>query len=282
MEEKERRKLSAQAGAASEDRLREETLRPFLTGAAVPLYCLEETDSTNSRLKKLALEGAPHGTVVTAESQTGGRGRLGRSFQSPAGKGIYLSLLLRPTLAPEALLPVTALAAVAVCRAVEQVCGLGPKIKWTNDLVLNGKKICGILTELVMTESGPAVIVGVGLNVHQKQTDFSPEVAAIASSLEQELGGDLSRPELAGAVIRELLALGERLGGDFEEYLAAYRRDCLNLGREAQLLWSDSREVVTVLDVDEQFGLVIRRADGTTDVVRSGEVSIRGLYGYVE
>lgn len=266
-----------------QDVLSTQTLGRYLEGEW-NLHCMEEIDSTNTYLKCIAAEGAPHGTVAVANRQTGGRGRMGRSFQSPEGKGIYLSILLRPKLSPEEMMPVTALAAVAVCNAVEQVCGIRPKIKWTNDIVLGGKKLCGILTESVLGGDGQvmALVIGVGINVHHRAEDFTEDVAAIATSLDAELGREISRPELAAALCRNLLALGERLGGDYAAELAAYRRDCLNLGREVRLLWSGSQETVTAVDVDEQFGLVIRRADGTEDTVRSGEVSVRGLYGYVE
>ena len=282
--------IEARTGAgyallASPDAVTERELRRFLPAGAGPLCCLETVDSTNSHLKRLALEGAPHGAAVTAEEQTGGRGRMGRSFQSPRGMGIYLSVLLRPALGPEALLPAAALAAEAVCGAVEAVCGVRPGVKWSNDVVLNGRKLCGILTEAALEgETGrvQSLVIGAGLNVHQRPEDFSPEVAATATSLDRELGRRVPRAPLAAAMYRALLALGEKLGGDLSAELAAYRRDCLNLGREARLLWRDRQERVTVLDVDDQFGLVVRRSDGTVETVRSGEVSVRGLYGYGE
>ena len=276
---------SGYALAAAPDALTEREIRRFLPEGRGPLYCLETVDSTNSYLKRMALEGAPHGTAAAANEQTGGRGRMGRSFQSPRDKGVYLSVLLRPALGPEALLPVTALAAVAVCNAVEQVCGVRPRIKWSNDVVLNGKKICGILTEMTLEgESGrvQSLVIGAGLNVHHRPEDFSPEVAAMATSLDQELGGAASRPALAAAMYREFLALGEKLGEDLSAERATYRRDCLTLGQEARLLWSEGQERVIALDIDDRFGLVVRRADGSVETVRSGEVSVRGLYGYME
>ena len=260
-------------------------IRRWLPREPENLLCLDQVDSTNSYLKRAALEGAPHGMAVVANQQTGGRGRMGRQFQSPRDKGVFLSVLLRPALSPEGLLPVTAMSAVAVCNTVERVCGVRPGIKWTNDVVLNGKKLCGILTEVALEgETGQiqSLIIGVGVNVHHTPQDFTPEVAAIATSLDQELGGPVSRPQVAAALYQELLALGQRLGGDLSADLAAYRRDCLTLGREVRLLWGDSRERVTALDVDDQFGLVVRRADGTVETIRSGEVSVRGLFGYVE
>lgn len=249
------------------------------------LICLDEVDSTNSLLKREALEGAPHGTIAVANCQTGGRGRMSRVFQSPRDRGVYLSILLRPSLAPADLMPVTALTAVAMCDAVEAACGLRPQIKWTNDLVVNGRKLAGILTEMALEgETGMVqyLVMGTGVNVLHTAEDFTPEVAVMATSLLQELGASVSRPLLAAEMIRAFNRLGEDLGGDYSRYLEAYRRDCVTLGKQVQLLWQDHHETVKALDVDDQFGLVVRHEDGRTEVIRSGEVSVRGMYGYIE
>lgn len=276
--------------AGTPDALTEPEIRSRL-GAAITvgrdLLCRAEVDSTNTWAKRLALEGAADGTVVVADCQTGGRGRLGRSFQSPAGKGVYLTALLRPSLTPESLLPVTALCAVAVCDAIEETCGLRPGIKWTNDLVLGGRKLCGILTELSLeAETGQIqyLVLGIGVNVLHRPEDFSEDVARMATSLAMELGRPVSRPDLAAAEIRALDRLyGALESGDLAPWLAAYRRDCVTLGHRVQILSPDGRrETVEALDIDEQFGLVVRRRDGTRDVIRSGEVSVRGMYGYAE
>ena len=250
------------------------------------LDCFESVDSTNSYLKRIAAEGAPDGTVAVADEQTAGRGRRGRSFSSGPGRGVYLSALLRPQLAPEKILPLTALGAVAACDAVERTCGVRPQIKWTNDLVLNGKKLSGTLTELSLEgESGALqyAVIGIGVNCNNASEDFPPELREVATSLYLETGKRVQRAALAAALIEELDKLYAALqSGDTASYLTAYRRDCLTLGREVQLLWQDVKEKVTALDVDEQFGLVVRRADGTVETIRTGEVSVRGLYGYVE
>ena len=240
------------------------------------LVCLEEVDSTNLYAKQLAAGGAADGTVVVADRQTAGRGRLGRSFQSPGGRGIYLTALLRPNLPPERLSPVTAMAGVAVCRAVERLCKVSPGLKWPNDPVLEGKKLCGILTELSLEG-------GIGINVSQRPEDFNPEVREIATSLAQALGRPMSRPALAAEVIREVDQLYAALAaGELEPYLAEYRRRCVNLGRTVRLLGPGGGETAEALDIDADFGLVVRTADGTVRSVRSGEVSVRGLYGYTE
>lgn len=273
---------------ASPDALSEREIARELAdlGIHVPaLLCLDEIDSTNSLLKRLALDGAADGTVAVANYQSSGRGRMSRSFQSPKDKGIYLSILLRPTLPPEQLMNVTALAAVAMCDAIENTCGARPQIKWTNDLVMNDRKLCGILTEMALEgETGmvQSLVIGVGINVHHTADDFTPDVAQMASSLSVETKQFVSRPKLAAEMIVALLRLSRSLGADSAPWLERYRQDCLTLHREVQLLWSENREVVYAEDVDDQFGLVVRHKDGRVTIVRSGEVSVRGLYGYIE
>ena len=275
---------------AAPDALTEAEIRHLLGETAVvgrELRCFDEIGSTNTYAKQIAMEGAADGTVVVANCQTAGRGRMSRSFQSPRDKGIYLTALLRPDLPAERLLPVTALAGVAVCDAVEQVCGVRPGLKWPNDPVLEGKKLCGILTELSLeAETGRLqyLVVGIGLNVLQQPGDFSPEVAEIATSLAQALGRPVSRPALTAALIGALDRLYAALAaGNLADYLALYRRDCVNLGKQVQLLAPDgSRRTVTAVGIDEAFGLTVRDGAGEETTVRSGEVSVRGMYGYVE
>ena len=271
---------------AAPDVLVEREIRRYLPGD-VPcpdLRCLQEVDSTNSYLKREALKGAPHGTVAVANCQSAGRGRMARRFQSPPDQGVYLSVLLRPQLMPPQLMGATGMAAVAVCGAVERAAGVRPGIKWTNDLILGGRTLGGILTELSLEgETGRPeyLVIGVGLNVRQRAEDFPPEVADVATSLAAQ-GYEVSRAALAAALIEAFGRLSRDLGGDITPWVEAYRRDCVTLGREVRLLWSEDQERGLALDVDGQFGLVVRRADGTETTVRTGEVSVRGLYGYVE
>lgn len=274
--------------AAAPDAMTEKEIRSFLGKTAVvgrELRCFAELDSTNNYLK--AQPDAPDGTVAIADSQTAGRGRMDRSFQSPRGKGVYLTALLRPNLPPERLLPVTAMAGVAVCDAVEELCGVRPGLKWPNDPVLGGKKLCGILTELSLEgETGRVqhLVLGIGVNVGQRAEDFSPEVAEMATSLSMALGRSVSRPALAAAEIRALDRLYARLlAGDLTADLEAYRRSCVNLGKTVQLISPDgARETAQALDIDRDFSLVVRTGTGETKTVRSGEVSVRGMYGYTE
>lgn len=274
---------------AAPDVLTEAEIRSFLGPTRLvgrELRCFEELDSTNNYLK--AQPGAPDGTAAIADSQTAGRGRMDRSFQSPRGQGIYLSVLLRPPLPPDRLPPMTALAGVAVCAAVERVCGARPGLKWPNDPVLCGKKLCGILTELSLeAETGrvQSLVLGIGVNVGQGEEDFSPEVREVATSLRQALGRPVSRPQLTAALLEELdQAYAALLAGDLSAYLAAYRSRCVNLGKTVRLLpfGGGEPETAQAVDIDGEFGLVVRGADGKERAVRSGEVSVRGLWGYTE
>jgi BirA family biotin operon repressor/biotin-[acetyl-CoA-carboxylase] ligase len=152
------------------------------------IYWFATTDSTNTQAKLLALQGAPHGTILIADHQTGGRGRMGRSFQSPAGCGIYLSVLLRPQCSPEELMHLTCATAVAACNAVETAVGIRPGIKWTNDLVCGQRKIAGILTELLTVGDQVCAVVGIGINCCQQETDFPEEIRSFAGSLAMVTG----------------------------------------------------------------------------------------------
>lgn len=232
---------------------------------------VEETDSTNQALKER--RDAPHGTVLAARRQTHGRGRLGRSFLSPEG-GLYLSALLRPNCPPGELMHLTAMVAVAVRRAVASF-GVEPEIKWVNDLVCQGKKLCGILVEW----SGSAAIIGVGINCNA--TDFPPEIASTATSLRLLTGHETDIAALAEAVAEALREMDSVLLSGREAYLAEYPAHCVTLGKPVRLLQSgkEPREAFA-LGLDENAGLLVRFADGHTETVQSGEASIRSFTGY--
>ncbi len=242
---------------------------------------LDTVTSTNDVCKQMACEGAPDGAAVLARHQTTGRGRLGRSFQSPKGLGLYLSILWRVDCLPEQLLPLTSLAAVAAARAVERVGGVQVGIKWPNDLVLNGKKVAGILTESALTPDGRIdhVVVGIGINCHQKQEDFAGEVADIATSLDMTTGNYVNQDALAEELLKQLDILRREVFFSPEKWLEEYRSRCITLGKKVKIVQTDT--VATALDVDEQYGLVVEE-NGQRKTYRSGEVSVRGLYGYME
>lgn len=163
---------------------------------------VESCSSTQIIAHKLAQEGAPDGTVVLTETQTAGRGRMARKWDSAAGKGVWMSVILRPDVVPQKAPQFTLVTAVAVVRAIEEVTKLQPKIKWPNDILLNGKKCTGILTELQSDADGiQALIIGIGLNINQEKTDFDPEIQAIATSLKMESGDTVSRQKLVQSLL---------------------------------------------------------------------------------
>ncbi len=268
------------------DRVREGELSGPLAGCRVGshLLCLETVDSTNTEAKRQAMAGAPDGLVILSEEQTGGRGRRGRAFQSPKGKGLYLTALLRPKLAPEPVTDFTAWVAVAVCDGIEAACGVRPQIKWTNDLVLGGKKLCGILTELGLEGESHTLdylITGIGINVNHAPEDFKEEVRPIATSLAQALGRPVRRTQLAAEIIRALDQMYARFPQGKAEYLKKYRAGCLTTGKPVQVITPSSREEAFAVEIDDDFRLVVEYPDGRRTALSAGEVSVRGMYGYV-
>lgn len=268
------------------DRLRVGELFGLLSDARIgsQLMCLDVIDSTNTECKRQAMAGAAEGLVVTAEEQTGGRGRRGRGFQSPRGKGLYLSALFRPDLEPGQVSDFTAWVAVAVCDGIEACCGLRPQIKWTNDIVLNGKKLVGILTELsLVSESNTLdyLVTGIGVNVNQSPEDFSDDVREMAVSLSQALGRPVRRAELAARIILALDRMYASYPEDKAEYLEKYRAGCVTTGHQVQLITPTSRRQAFALEIDDDFNLVVEHYNGRRETISAGEVSVRGMYGYV-
>ena len=270
---------------ASPDRLSPGELRGALAGRVIgrELICLETVDSTNSALKRRAVAGAPEGTVILSREQTGGRGRRGNSFLSPPG-GLYLSVLLRPQTGLRELMWLTAWAGVAVCDGIQRCCGVRPGIKWTNDLILSGRKVCGILTELGMEGESAwpqYVVLGVGVNVQQTEADFGPQVAPVAVSLRQVLGSAPRRADLAASILLALDEMRAAFPGESARYLEQYRRDCVALGREVRLMGPEGARPAVAEAIDEDFRLVVRLPGGARETVNAGEVSVRGMLGYV-
>lgn len=273
--------------SAAPDDLRAGELTTAMSGRLVgrEVVCLDTVDSTNSEVKRRAANGAVEGLAVISDEQTAGRGRRGNAFQSLKGKGLFCSVLLRPQVALDALSQLTAWTAVAVCRAIEACCGLTCGIKWTNDIILDGKKLCGILTELEFeaeSAAAVAVVVGVGVNVGQTEADFGSDLSPIATSLTQALGRPVRRAELAVHLLTALDEMYAAFPQGKNEYLAEYRRRCVTTGHEVALVRPDgSREPAFAREVDDDFALVCRLPDGSTRTVTAGEVSVRGLLGYV-
>lgn len=242
------------------------------------IYFYEETDTTNNRARELALEGAPEGTLVVAEKQTAGRGRRGKVWESPLGTGIWMSLVLRPQIAPAEASVLTLLCGLATAEAVEAETGLSADIKWPNDILINGKKAVGILTEMDCEMSEVHfVIPGIGINVNT--ASFPPEIAEIATSLYLECGKTVSRRRLVHKVLERLEEHYETFlrTGSFAAMLEDYRKHCITLGKEVHVLGREPF-FAEALDITPEGELLVRRADnGKEEVVFSGEVSIRGV-----
>ncbi len=248
------------------------------------INCYDRIDSTNTAAKKAAAQGADAGTILIADSQTAGRGRLGRSFLSPPGMGIYLSVILRPKCPPGDLMHLTCAVAVAVSRAVAQCCGLQPGIKWTNDLVVSKRKLAGILTELSVNSDTGLVdfaVVGVGMNCCQRADDFPPELTEIATSIAMESGKAIDRSRLCAAMIMALYEMQQALICQKQAILQAYRANCITLGQKVCIIGAGSVRYAAALDIDDDGGLLVRYDNGETGTVTSGEVSVRGMYGYI-
>jgi BirA family biotin operon repressor/biotin-[acetyl-CoA-carboxylase] ligase len=267
------------------DRVRAGSLSAQLAGGRIgaQVVCLDQVDSTNNEVKRRRADGAPEGLVVIAEEQTGGRGRRGRSFQSLKGKGLYCSVLLRPQVSLSQVPQLTAWTAVAVCRGIEAACGLKTGIKWTNDIISGGKKLCGILTELELEgESGAlgGVVVGFGINVSQTRSDFGPQLEEVATSLLEETGRPVRRDQLALAVLQALEQMLRDFPREAEPYWQEYRTRCVTLGRQVKLLTPGGERQAFARDLDRSFGLMVDYPDGSGEVLTSGEVSVRGITGY--
>ena len=270
----------------STDRLSAHEIQNHLEGHpwAQTVTALDSVDSTNNAAKQLAAAGAPAGTCILAEQQTGGRGRMGRSFASPPGMGIYLSVILRPDAKPEQLMHLSACAAEAFAEAIESETGLAVGVKWVNDLIAGGKKLCGILTELsVEMESGRAeyAVIGIGVNCCQRAQDFPPELAEIAASVAMQTGNAPDRNALAAALIRAASDLSETLISGHADWIARYRARCVTLGKPVRVLWPDGAREAVAVGLSDTAALQVEYPDGSRAWVSSGEVSVRGLYGYI-
>ena len=231
-------------------------------------------DSTNTRLKAMAAS-TPTGSALLAEEQSGGRGTHGRSFQSPKGDGLYLSVLIRPHVGVADLLTLTGWVGVAAREAVERASGAPVDIKWLNDLYLNGKKLCGILTEFaLLAESGEPdyVVVGMGVNMNQPLDTFQAQgLGDIATSLALE-GWPVEPNHLAVCLLEALDQLVRDFPQKRADYLERYRAHCVTLGRRVSFDGEGTLQTGTVTGVDEAFALVVAGDDGTEHVVSSGTV----------
>lgn len=236
------------------------------------IHVYDTVDSTNTRAKQLAAEGCPSDTIVIANKQTAGKGRLGRNFYSPPDSGLYLSYVLRTNLRAEDAVLITTAVSVAAARAIQNLTGQEVKIKWVNDLYYKEKKICGILTEAISDfESGciEAVVIGIGINLSTEQ--FPDGIRQTAGSLEIDMR-QISRNMLAAAVITEVSGLEKMICN--RSFLDEYRERSMVIGQRVSIVQQEGR-IVEVLDIDQNGGLIVKDAEGNREVLRSGEISIR-------
>lgn len=236
-----------------------------------------ETTSTSDVVEKLARDGVAEGVVVFAEAQTRGRGRLGRRWVSPAGKGLWFSVLLRPQLRPQQMTQLTVAAATAVARAVRAQTGLKPEVKWPNDLLFGGRKFGGILTELSGEQDRVRhAVLGIGLDVNVTASDFPPDLRRGATSLRIELGRLVPRAELAVAVLRELEADYARLAaGQFEQVADEWEALCTTLGRDLEVSVGERRLRGRAEALDQDGSLLLRTDYGRLERVTGGDVTLR-------
>ena len=243
----------------------------------------EVTGSTNDDCARLMKEGAPHGTVVVAGQQLSGKGRRGRSWSSPAGESVYMSIGLVPEILPDRASMLTLVMALAVTCALEETTDLkNLYIKWPNDIVVGGKKVCGILTEMHMDGNRiDSVIIGVGINVGKRE--FEPELAQTATSLGIECGREFDRDNIIEKVLAHFETYYEKFveKSDMSTIMGEYVEKMINLDKEVRVLDPHGEYEGTARGINELGELLVEKEDGTICAVYAGEVSVRGIYGYV-
>ncbi len=251
------------------------------------LYYFESTGSTNTDAKRLAEEGEPHGTTIVANMQTAGKGRRGRTWQSPAGANTYFTILLKPTFSPDKASMLTLVMALSVAEAIEEITGLKADIKWPNDIVVHKKKVVGMLTEMSTTpemDEIQYVVIGVGTNVnYDSPEDFPEELRPTATSLRIEAGHLINR----AALTERMLARFEVNYEKFEETLDlsglmdSYEKHLINVGAQVRVLDPAGEYTGISRGINTVGELLVEKENGETVNVYAGEVSVRGLYGYV-
>lgn len=239
------------------------------------ICCYDEVDSTNNKARKLGLEGYPQGTVVFAKRQNAGKGRMGKNWNSPEEGGIWMSMLLTPQIQPKEAPLLTLTAGLCVCKAIRKITDLDAKIKWPNDILINGKKVCGILTEMnAEMEKINFIIVGIGINVNI--SSFPQEISNVATSLEIESNKKWKRKD----IIKELLTEFEtyydlyQIENNFSVFLNDYRKFCITIGKNVHVFSKEPFDAQAI-DVTNEGELLVKKENGEIVIVFSGEVSIR-------
>lgn len=247
------------------------------------IYYFSKIDSTNQYAKKLGEEGAPDGTIVIADEQTKGKGRSGRHWVTPPGSAIAFTILLRPKLPPASISMVTLVKGLAVCNAIRELYHLPVGIKWPNDVVIDGRKICGILTEMSAEVDGVHYIV-IGTGINTNVDSFPDEIKDVATSLKIQLGRPVDRAEVLVRVIEFFEEYYEKFeeDGDLRRLQDTYNEELLNMNEGVRVLDPKGEYTGVALGIDPGGQLLVKR-DDTGEIVKvwSGEVSVRGIYGYV-
>ncbi|MFL0196581.1 biotin--[acetyl-CoA-carboxylase] ligase [Clostridium sp. WILCCON 0269] len=269
----------------SPDTLSFEEIKNYLKTSHIgkKIIYLESIDSTNNKAKELADKGEDHGTVVISEEQTGGRGRLGRVWCSPKYKGIWLSIILRPDLNPMKIPKITQIAAAAVIESLNAF-NIQAKIKWPNDIILNGKKICGILTEMnAELNKVHYVIVGIGINANLTRDDFEEDILNKATSIKIETTSTLDRKSFVGALINKFEYLYEEFHQKqtIKSSIDICKSNSAVIGKNIKIIKRGTETLAKALDLDDNGGLIVQHEDGSLENLISGEISIRGLNGYI-
>ena len=250
--------------------------------AGYPVKFYDSLSSTNLQAKLDAENGAEEGTLIVADMQTAGRGRKGRSWSSPAGTNIYFTLILKPKFAVELASMVTLVMGMAAAEGIRKTCGVEAEIKWPNDIVTGGKKVCGILAEMsVEREYIHYVVIGAGINVRAQH--FPEEIADVATSLQVECGRKVSRAELIVNVLKafeDCYSIFQE-AGSLEPLIERYNRLLVNKDREVRVLDPGGEFRGIARGINRTGELLVELPDGNITEVYAGEVSVRGIYGYV-
>ena len=238
----------------------------------ITIEVYETVTSTNTLLKQRGHRQAPHGLVIAAETQTAGRGRMSRDFYSPDRTGVYFSILLRPSLSPADSLLITTAAAVACARVLEQISGKKAGIKWVNDIYIDGKKVCGILTEASLANGRiDFAVLGIGINLYMPKNGFPEELKSKAGSVFETESSDL-RAKLIAEILNNFLSLYETI--EKREFIEEYRQRSILDNLPIHVIKQDSVTPATALYIDEELRLVVRYLDGKIEALSSGDVSI--------
>jgi BirA family biotin operon repressor/biotin-[acetyl-CoA-carboxylase] ligase len=263
--------------AASPDAIKRQEIESGLKTniLARNIYCYDSIDSTNDEAKRQAMSGAPNGSLFIAEQQSGGKGRLGRTFLSPPGTGLWFSVLLRSELIPQHITNITLQAGLAVCKAIRELTCCPAMIKWPNDVVIGSKKVCGILTEMAAEiDRVNYIVVGIGINVNIPS--FPEELSAKATSLLLETGENIPRIRL----LQEVLSQFEKLlTNHSDDFLGEYKTLCVSLNRKVGFSRNNTPLTGTAADISPEGELLVRMKDGSIVPVSSGEVTVQGIYG---